>query len=190
MKVTGLASPTSRRTPVRAWSNRQSSLRGLHRPLSRARHVGRTGVGGTVPRDCRRPCRTVAGMASPGELVEQYRGVIPSAPWRGFVFDLGVCECQCIKCPCRGSRYGGGGPVRSSSEIEPRSRGRSALNREGASLEGASSPRARRNLTRGGDQPPSEAGPHPRGRPALERGGVLPVRHRAPRAKRSSARGG
>jgi hypothetical protein len=131
--------------------------------------------------------RTVAGMASPGELAEQCRGV--GALWRGFVFDLGACECQCIKSPCRGSRYGGGGLVMSSSETKTRSRGRSALDRDGTSLEGASSPRARRNPARGGAQPSSEAEPHPRGRPALERGGVLPVRHRHPQAKRSSVQG-
>jgi hypothetical protein len=50
-----------------------------------------------------------------------------------------------------------------SSETEARSRGRLSLDRDGASLEGASSPRVRRNLTRGGVQPPSEAEPHPRG---------------------------
>jgi hypothetical protein len=79
--------------------------------------------------------------------------------------------------------------VRSSREAEPHSRGRSALDRDGTSLEGAFHPRARQNPARGGGQPPSEAEPHPRGLPALERGGVLPMRHRAPRAKRSSARG-
>jgi hypothetical protein len=47
--------------------------------------------------------------------------------------------------------------VRSSSEAEPCSRGRSALDRDGTPLEGAPSPRVRRNLTRGGDQPSSEA---------------------------------
>jgi hypothetical protein len=79
--------------------------------------------------------------------------------------------------------------VRSSSETEPHSRGRSALDRDGTSLEGASSPRARRSPARGGDRPSSEAEPHPTGRPALKRGGALPVRHCAPRAKRSFARG-
>jgi hypothetical protein len=39
-EVTSLAGPTSRRSPVRAWSSRPSSLRGLRRPLSRARRVG------------------------------------------------------------------------------------------------------------------------------------------------------
>jgi hypothetical protein len=53
--------------------------------------------------------------------------------------------------------------VKPSSEAEPCSRGRPALDRDGTSLEGASSPRARRNPAQGGDQPPSEAGPHPRG---------------------------
>jgi hypothetical protein len=57
-----------------------------------------------------------------------------------------------------------------SSETEIRSRGRSALDRDGTSLEGVSSPRARRNPARRGDRPSSEAEPHPRGRPALERG--------------------
>jgi hypothetical protein len=109
--------------------------------------------------------------------------------WRGFVFDLDTCECQCIKSPCRGNGYGGGGPVMSSSETETHSRGRSALDRDGTPLEGASSPQARRNPAQGGDRPLSEAEPHPRGRPALTRDGVLPVRHHAPRAKRSSSRG-
>jgi hypothetical protein len=57
-----------------------------------------------------------------------------------------------------------------SSETETRSRGRSDLDRDGASLEGAfsperggiplegvSDPRARRNLIRGGDRSSSEA---------------------------------
>jgi hypothetical protein len=80
-------------------------------------------------------------------------------------------------------------PVMPSSETVIRSRGRSALDRDGTSLEGASSPRARQNPARRGAQPWSEVEPHPRGRPALERGEVLPVRHCHPRAKRSSARG-
>jgi hypothetical protein len=88
-----------------------------------------------------------------------------------------------------------------SSKTEARSRGRLALDRDGASLEGVSSPergrtslegasgpRARQNLTRGGDRPSSEAEPHPWGRPALERGEVVPVQRRTPRAERSSAR--
>jgi hypothetical protein len=79
--------------------------------------------------------------------------------------------------------------VMPSSETETCSRGRSTLDQDGASLEGASSPRARRSPARGGDRPSSEAESHPRGRPALERGGVVLVRRRTPRAKRSSARG-
>jgi hypothetical protein len=79
--------------------------------------------------------------------------------------------------------------VMPSSEMETRSRGRSALDRDEASREGASSPRARWNPARGGVQPSSKAEPHPRGRPALERGEVVPGRRRTPRAERSSARG-
>jgi hypothetical protein len=92
-------------------------------------------------------CRKVAGMASPGELAEQRQDMIPmrvrGTAQCGFVFDPGACKCQNIKCPCRGSRYGGGDLVRVSSEAEPHSRG-------------AAGPRARRNLTRGGDRPSSE----------------------------------
>jgi hypothetical protein len=79
--------------------------------------------------------------------------------------------------------------VMPSSETEICLRGRSALDRDGTSLEGASSPRARWNPPRRGAQLSSEAEPSPEGRPALERGEVLPVWHRHPRAKRSSARG-
>jgi hypothetical protein len=93
--------------------------------------------------------RTVAGMASRGELAEQCRG---------FAFDPGACECQCIKSPCRESRYEGSGPVMSSTETETRSRGRSALDRDGTSLEG---------------------------RPALERGGTSPEGATGPLARRS-----
>jgi hypothetical protein len=86
----------------------------------------------------------------------------------GFVFDPGACKCQSIKCPCRGSGYGGGEPVRPSSEAEPHPRGRSA----------------RRSLTRGGVPPSSEADPHLRGHPALERGGSSPEGAPSPRARR------
>jgi hypothetical protein len=76
-----------------------------------------------------------------------------------------------------------------SGEQVWRWRAREVLERDGISLEGAFSSRSRRDLARGGVQPPSEAEPQPRGRPTLERGKVLPVWHRAPRAKWSSARG-
>jgi hypothetical protein len=52
--------------------------------------------------------------------------------------------------------------VMSSSQTETRSRGRSTLDRDGTSLEGATDPRARRNLTQGGDRPSSEAEYRPR----------------------------
>jgi hypothetical protein len=132
-------------------------------------------------------------MASPGELVEQRRDMIPrrvrGAARRGFIFDLGACRCQNIKCPYWGSRYGGGETARASSEAEPHPRARPALEQRGTSPEGVTGLRARRNLTRGGDRSSSEAEPRPRGRPVLERGGDLPARCCAPRAKRSSARG-
>jgi hypothetical protein len=108
----------------------------------------------------------------------------------GFVFDSGACRCQYIKCPGRGSRCGSGGPVRSSNEAELHPRGRLALERGGASPEGATSPRARRKLTRGGDRSSSEAEPHPRGRPALERGGASPEGATSPRARQKLTRGG
>jgi hypothetical protein len=68
-----------------------------------------------------------------------------------------------------------------SSETETRSRGRSALDRDGASregggvpLEGASYPRVRQNLTRGGERPTSKAKLYWGGAVPLERSGVPP----------------
>jgi hypothetical protein len=76
-----------------------------------------------------------------------------------------------------------------SSEVETRSRGRLALNRDGASREGggassprarrtpargSSDPRARRIPTRGGDRPTSEADLYRGGAVPLERSEVLP----------------
>jgi hypothetical protein len=120
-------------------------------------------------------CRIVAGTASPGGLAEQRRDMIPKhvggAAWRGFFFDPGACICQNIKCSRRGSRYGGGEPVRASSEAETRARGCPTLERGGVSPEGATGPRARRKLTRGG-------------RPALERGGNSLEGASSPRARR------
>jgi hypothetical protein len=49
-EVTSSTGPTSRRSPVRAWSNHASSLRGSCSPSWRVRCTGRTGVGGTAPR--------------------------------------------------------------------------------------------------------------------------------------------
>jgi hypothetical protein len=178
-KVTSSASPTSRRSPVRVWSSRPSSLRGLCRPLSRARRVGRMGVGGTVPRDCCGPCRTVShsgtdgltggvGRTVPGRDSQACRGVDSSLTW--VPANVSVLNA----------------PV---GEQVWRRWAREVLERDETSLEGAFGSRGRRNLDREGVQPPSEAEPHPRGRPDLERGGVLPVQHRAPRAKWSSARG-
>jgi hypothetical protein len=112
-------------------------------------------------------CRTVAGMASPGGLAERRRDMIPrrvrGMARRGFVFDPGACKCQDIKCSGRGSRYGVGEPVTASSEAESHPRVRPALQRGVVSPEGATGPRARQNLTRGGDQPSSEAEFSPEG---------------------------
>jgi hypothetical protein len=49
-EVTAPTGLTSRRRPARVQSSCVLSLRGFHRPFSRARGAGRTGVGGTVPR--------------------------------------------------------------------------------------------------------------------------------------------
>jgi hypothetical protein len=62
----------------------------------------------------------------------------------------------------------------SSSETITRSRGRSALDRGGIPPEGATDPRARWNLTRGGDRPSSEAELYRCGTVPLERSGVPP----------------
>jgi hypothetical protein len=123
--------------------------------------------------------RTVAGMASPGSWRNSAGAWLPGASWCGFVFDLGAYKRQCIKCPCRGSRYGGGGPARSSSEAEPRSRGSLAPEWGGTSLEGVTSPWARWNLTRGGDRPSSEAEVCQCAAAPLERSRVLPEGDRA-----------
>jgi hypothetical protein len=61
--------------------------------------------------------------------------------------------------------------VRSSSETEPRSRGRLALDQDGTPLEGVSSPRARRNPARGAPNP--------------GRGEASPEGATGPRARRS-----
>jgi hypothetical protein len=100
-----------------------------------------------------------------GRDSETRRGVDLSLTWA-------PANVSALNPPCWGSRYGGGGPVRSSSETEPRSRGCSALDRDMTPLEGASCPRARRNLDRGG-------------RPASERGGTSPEGATGPRARRS-----
>jgi hypothetical protein len=62
----------------------------------------------------------------------------------------------------------------SSSEAEPRSRGRPAPSEAGPRSRGATSHRARKNLTRGGDQPSSEAEVCQCGVVPLERIGVPP----------------
>jgi hypothetical protein len=79
-EVTAPTGLTSWRSPVWAWSSRSSSLRGLRRPFSRCgapavREWVAQRHGVVAGRSAH--CRTVAGMASPGELAEQCRVVIP-----------------------------------------------------------------------------------------------------------------
>jgi hypothetical protein len=96
--------------------------------------------------------------------------------WCGFVFDLGACMCQNIKCSGRGSGCGSCELARASSEAESHLRGRPALERGGTPPEGAPalerggttpegvfSPRARRSLGDMAVFPSSEAGFRPRG---------------------------
>jgi hypothetical protein len=97
--------------------------------------------------------------------------------------------CQNIKCSGQGSGCGSCKPVRASSEAESHPRGCPALERGGVSPEGALSPQARHNPTRGGVRPSSEAESHLRGLTVLERGGVLVIWRCTPRAKRGFARG-
>jgi hypothetical protein len=59
--------------------------------------------------------------------------------------------------PLSGEQVWGGEIMRPSSEAEPHPRGRPSLERGETSLEWVPSPRARRNLTRGGAQPSSKA---------------------------------
>jgi hypothetical protein len=66
-EVTSPAGLTSRRSPVRAWSSRPSSLRGRGASVVQEWAVQRHGtVAGHAAQR-----RTVAGMASLGELAEQ-----------------------------------------------------------------------------------------------------------------------
>jgi hypothetical protein len=163
-EVTGPTGPTSRRSPVRAWSSRPSSLQEPRRPLSKARRVGRTEVGGIVPRDCRRSCRTASyndgdgltegvGGTVPGRDSQARCGVDPSLTWA----PANVSALNAL-----------------SGEHVWRRRACEVLVRDGTSLEGAFSSRSRWDLARGGVQPPSEAESRSRGRPAPERGGTSP----------------
>jgi hypothetical protein len=81
--------------------------------------------------------------------------------------------CQNIECPGQGSSYGGGEPVRASSETETRSRGRPALERCGTSPEGPSSSRARQSFVSAVLCPSSEAEFHLRVAGAVRSGGPL-----------------
>jgi hypothetical protein len=75
-EVTAPTGLTSRRSPARAWSSCTSALRGLCHPSSRVRPVSRTGVGGTVPQGCCRPCRIVSHSGGDG-LAGGVGGAVP-----------------------------------------------------------------------------------------------------------------
>jgi hypothetical protein len=94
----------SRRPDVTAWPciSKGKTFEGVAGPPPRARRVSRTGVGGTVSRSdtgLAAQCYTAAGMASPKELVEQHRDVIP----RRAKVAACVLQCQSIKCPYTGA---------------------------------------------------------------------------------------
>jgi hypothetical protein len=74
--------------------------------------------------------------------------------------------------------------VMPSSEMVTRSRGCSALDRDGTSPErGCPAPERGGIPPEGGDRTSSEVEPHPRGRPTLERGGTSPEGVSGPRAR-------
>jgi hypothetical protein len=188
-EVTAPTVLTSWRSLVRAWSSRSSSLRGLRRPFTKVRRVGRTGVGGTVPQGCCWPCRTASHTGGDG-LARGVGGAVPgrdSQARRGMDSPLtwAPANVSALNPPIRGvgmEAAGSRGPrarrnltrggVQLSIETVPRSRGRPAPEPGGVPLEGATGPRARRNLTRGGDRPSSEAELYRCGTVPLGRSGV------------------
>jgi hypothetical protein len=91
-------------------------------------------------------CRTVAGMASPGELAEQRRDMIPRRV-RGTTCVDSSAGVRALSTPVGGAGTG------ATSPWEPRATNPRA---RWTSPEGASSPRARRNFTSGGAQPSSD----------------------------------
>jgi hypothetical protein len=157
-EVTGPASLTSRRSPVRAWSSHPSPLRGLRRPHSRARRVSRTGVGGTVSQDCHRPCRTVSHSGGDG-LTGGVGGTMlgrDSQVRRGVDSSL---TCAPTNDSALNAPVGGAG-TEAAGPCGPRARRNLARGGIQLSIE--------TGLARGGVQPPSEAESHSRGRPAPE----------------------
>jgi hypothetical protein len=180
-EVTGPAglTSTSWRSPGQAWNRRPSPFEGSAvlfrgRDASIIREWAAQCHGTDTGHAAQR--RTVIGMASPGELAEQRRGVIPRRVVAWIRLWPGHLQMSVHEMPLSGEKVWRRWAHEVLERAEPRPRGRPAPERGGTSLEG-------------GDRPSSEAKPHPRGRPALERGKGLPVRFRAPRAKRSSARG-
>jgi hypothetical protein len=175
---TRFTGPTSRRSPGRAQNGRPSPfegsavlLRGCCAPA--IREWAAQCLGGDPSLTAQ--YRTVAGMASPGELAELRRDMIPRRVRGTACVDLSA-SVRALSAPVGGAGTG------ATSLWEPQARRRLAR--------GGDQPSSEADLTRGGVRPSSEAELHPRGLPALERGGVSLVRCGAPRAKRSFARGG
>jgi hypothetical protein len=158
---TRLTDLTSRHGPVRAW-NRCSSpfegstvlFRGRSAPAVREWVAQCRGADTGLTAQC----RTVAVMASPGGLAEQRRDMTP----RRVRETACGCRCQSIKCPDRGSGYGGGMPAGASSEADL-TRGGVQPPSEADLTRGGVQPSSETYLSRGGVQPSSEAEPHPRG---------------------------
>jgi hypothetical protein len=89
-------------------------------------------------------CRIVAGMTSPGGLVEQCRDMTP----RRVRWTACTCRCQSIKWLGRGSRCGGGVAPGASSEEDL--------------ARGGGQPSSEADFTQGGNWPSSEAEFRPR----------------------------
>jgi hypothetical protein len=125
-----------------------------------------------VPRGCCWPCHTAShsgvdgltggvGGAVPGRDSQACRGMDSSLTWEPAnvsasnppVGGAGM-EAAGLCCPGARQKLARGG-VQLSIKTGPRSRGRPAPERGGIPLDGAPSPQARRNLTRGGNRPSS-----------------------------------
>jgi hypothetical protein len=105
-----------------------------------------------------------------------FLGGLSQSAWRGFAFDPGARGVPEHLMLWSGEWARG-----------PRARG--GIERCEESPEGASTPRARRKITRGGTRPSSEADDRSRGLQPLERGGGSPEGAPSPQARRRIARG-
>jgi hypothetical protein len=145
MCLTGL---TSRRRPGWVRDRRPSLFRGCGARAVREWVAQCHGVETGLTAQC----HTVAGMASPGGLAEQRRDMIPRRCQRHGADSSLTWAPACVRTlnapvgepQVRRSLTQGG--VWPSSEAKPRPRGRPALERGGASPEGAPSPQAMRSF--------------------------------------------